>query len=233
MKKIGFIGAYDKTDFILYVAKILVEMGKKVLIVDGTLTQKAKYIVPVIRPSKTYVTEFEGIDIAVGFENFNNIKQYLAIPQMVELDYDIALVDLDTIDGVEKYELTSFEKKFFVTSFDMYSIKRGLESISGIQTPINVTKVLFSKEATQEEDDYLNFLSLGSKVMWNEERIYFPFEVGDQTVIYNNQRVSKIKFKRLSTQYKEGLIYITHKILEEQVDINSLRRVFKKIERGV
>lgn len=233
MKKIGFIGAYDKTDFILYVAKILVEMGKKVLIVDGTLTQKAKYIVPVIRPSKTYVTEFEGIDIAVGFENFNNIKQYLAIPQMVELDYDIALVDLDTIDGVENFELTSFEKNFFVTSFDMYSIKRGLESISGIQTPINVTKVLFSREATQEEDDYLNFLSLGSKVMWNEERIYFPFEVGDQTVIYNNQRVSKIKFKRLSTQYKEGLIYITHKILEEQVDINSLRRIFKKIERGV
>lgn len=233
MKKIGFIGAYDKTDFILYVAKILVEMGKKVLIVDGTLTQKAKYIVPVIRPSKTYVTEFEGIDIAVGFENFNNIKQYLAIPQMVELDYDIALVDLDTIDGVENFELTLFEKNFFVTSFDMYSIKRGLESISGIQTPINVTKVLFSREATQEEDDYLNFLSLGSKVMWNEERIYFPFEVGDQTVIYNNQRVSKIKFKRLSTQYKEGLIYITHKILEEQVDINSLRRIFKKIERGV
>ena len=74
MKKIGFIGAYDKTDFILYVAKILVEMGKKVILIDGTLTQKAKYIIPVIKPSKSYVTEFEGIDIAVGFENFNNIK---------------------------------------------------------------------------------------------------------------------------------------------------------------
>jgi hypothetical protein len=75
MKKIGFIGAYDKTDFILYVAKILVEMGQKVLIVDGTLTQKAKYIVPVIRPSKSYVTEFEGIDIAVGFKDIEEIGQ--------------------------------------------------------------------------------------------------------------------------------------------------------------
>ena len=77
MRKIGFIGAYDKTDFILYIAKILTEMGQRVILVDATLTQKAKYIVPVIKPSKSYVTEFEGIDIAVGFETFEEIKQYL------------------------------------------------------------------------------------------------------------------------------------------------------------
>lgn len=232
MKKIGFIGAYDKTDFILYIAKILVEMGKKVLLVDGTLTQKAKYIVPVIKPSKSYVTEFEGIDIAVGFENFENIKQYLALPQIIELDYDIALVDLDTTDGVEKYGLEEFEQNYFVTSFDMYSIKRGLESISGLKNPINAYKVLFTKEVLKEENDYLNFLSLGSKIIWNEEIIYFPFEVGDQTIIYNNQRVSKIKFKKLSTQYKEGLIYMASKILEDK-DEQLLKKVFKKIERGV
>lgn len=232
MRKIGFIGAYDKTDFILYIAKILVEMGRKVILVDGTLTQKAKYIVPAIKPSKTYVTEFEGIDIAVGFENFDNIKQYLALPKMVDLSYDIALVDLDTVDGVKNFELETFEQKYFVTSFDMYSIKRGLESISGITTTINATKILFSKEALKEEDEYLNFLSLGSKIVWEEERIYLPFEVGDQTVIYNNQRVSKIKFKKLSNQYKEGLMYISSKILED-TESNLIRKVFKKIEKGV
>ena len=232
MKKIGFIGAYDKTGFILYVAKILVEMGQKVLIVDGTLTQKAKYIVPVIRPSKSYVTEFEGIDIAVGFENFDSIKQYLAIPKMIELNYDIALVDFDTAEGIRNYEIDVFDKNYFVTSFDLYSIKKGLESISGLISPIRATKVLFSREASKEEDDYLNFLSLGSKIIWEEERIYLPFEVGDQTVIYNNQRVSKIKFKKLSAQYKEGLMYVASKILEN-VDLNAIRRAFKKIERGV
>jgi len=232
MKRIGFIGAYDKTDFILYIAKILVEMGKKVLLVDGTLTQKAKYIVPVIKPSKSYVTEFEGIDIAVGFENFENIKQYLALPQIIELDYDIALVDLDTVQGVENYGLEQFEQNYFVTSFDMYSIKRGLESISGLTTPVNAYKVLFAKEILKEEDEYLNFLSIGSKIVWNEEKIYLPFEVGDQSVIYNNQRVSKIKFKRLSTQYKEGLMYVASKILDEQ-ETALLKKVFKKIEKGV
>lgn len=232
MKKIGFIGAYDKTDFIMYVAKILVETGKKVLVVDGTITQKAKYIVPVIRPSKSYVTEFEGIDVAVGFETFENIKQYLALPQMIELEYDIALVDLDTTDGVEKYGLQEFEQNYFVTSFDMYSIKKGLESISGLTAPINAYKVLFAKEMLKEEDDYLNFLSLGSKIVWNEERIYFPFELGDQTIIYNNQRVAKIKLKKLSTQYKDSLMYIASNILDNKEDA-LIRKAFKKIEKGV
>ena len=232
MKKIGFIGAYDKIDFILYVAKILVEMGKSVIIIDGTLTQKAKYIVPVIKPSRTYITDFEGIDIAVGFKNFDNIKQYLALPEMAELNYDIALIDLDTPEGVEDFKLEQFEQNYFVTSFDLYSIKRGLESISGLKTQVNATKVLFSRDVSKEEDDYLNYLSVGSKIVWNEEIIYFPFEVGDQSVIYENQRVSKIKFKRLSSQYKEGIMYITDKILEGNEE-SLLRKTFKKIEKGV
>lgn len=232
MKKIGFIGAYDKTDFILYVAKILVEMGRKVILIDATLTQKAKYIIPVIKPSKSYVTEFEGIDIAVGFENIDNIKEYLGMPKLVDLNYDIALIDFDTPEGARNFEIETFEQNYFVTSFDMYSIKRGLESISGLVSPITACKVLFSKQALKEEDDYLNFLSLGSKIIWEEERIYFPFEVGDQTVIYNNQRVSKIKFRKLSNQYKEGLMYIVTKIADD-VDPMILRKAFKKIEKTV
>ena len=77
MKKIGFIGAYDKTDLILYVAKILTTLKHKVLIIDSTDNQKARYVVPVINPTMKYITEFEEIDIAVGFENISDIKKYL------------------------------------------------------------------------------------------------------------------------------------------------------------
>lgn len=51
MEKIGFIGGYDKTDLIIYVAKILTELGKKVLILDTTKKQKTRYIVPAINPT--------------------------------------------------------------------------------------------------------------------------------------------------------------------------------------
>lgn len=232
MRKISFIGSYDKTDLIIYIAKILVAAGKKVLVIDSTITQKAKYVVPVIKPTSAYVTEFEEIDVAVGFKNFDEIKQYLGMPIHAELTYDIALIDIDNYEAINNFHIETAEKNYFVTSFDAYSLKKGLEILSGLQEILKLTKVLFSKESSKEEDDYLNYLSLGYKIEWEEERIYFPFEVGDQSVIAENQRVSKIKFKKLSTQYKEALIYIAEEILQED-NYNKIRKIFKQLEKGV
>ena len=232
MRKIGFIGAYDKIDLMMYVAKILVATGKKVIVIDSTINQKAKYIVPVIKPTMSYVTEFEGIDVAVGFNNANEIKEYLGIPLHAELDYDMALIDIDNYKAIEEYDMINAEKNYFVTSFDAFSLKRGLEILSGIKQIMKLTKVLYAKEATKEEDDYLNYLSLGYKIEWEEERIYFPFEVGDQSVIFENQRVAKIKFKKLSNQYKESLIYIVQQLMGED-NYFEIKRIFKQLEKGV
>lgn len=232
MKKIGFIGAYDKTDLIVYVAKILTTLNKKVLVVDATVNQKARYIVPTISPAATYVTDFEDIDIAVGFSDMEGIKNYLGITQEQEWEYDILLVDTDNIAGLQAFELEEAQKNYFVTSFDNYSLKKGLETLIELKVPMSLTKVLFSKEMLKEEDDYLNFLSLGHKVIWNEYRIYFPIENGDLTVIYENQRVAKIKLKKLSVQYKDGLVYLAEEILGD-VSENNIRKAIKIIEKGV
>ena len=232
MKKIGFIGCYDKTDLVMYIARILVGTGKKVLVVDSTINQKAKYVVPVIKPTTSYVTDFEGIDVAVGFEDYDAIKQYLGVPLHAELDYEFALIDVDNYKGMENFKLLEAEKNYFVTSFDSYSLKKGLEILSGLTQVLKMTKVLFSKEATSEEDEYLNYLSLGYKIDWDEQRVYFPFEVGDQSVIMENQRVSKIKFKKLSVQYKEALMFIAEEILGHS-SYSEIKRIFKQLEKGV
>lgn len=232
MKKVGFIGAYDKTDFILYIAKILTEIGKKVLVIDSTITQKAKYVVPVINPTTSYVTEFEEIDVAVGFDSMKKMIGYLGMSNETELEYDIALIDTDSIKTLNDFEVLEAENKYFVTSFDLYSLKKGLEILSGIEVPVNITKVLFSKEMSEEENDYLDFLSTGYKIIWNEHRIYFPFEMGDQSIIIENQRLAKIKFKNLSSEYKESLGLIVEEILEE-IRSSEIKRAVKTIEKGV
>ena len=232
MKKVGFIGTYDKTDLILNVAKILTTMKKKVIVVDSTLTQKAKYVVPVINPTLTYITDFEDIDVAVGFKNEAGIKGYLGIAENEELPYDIMLIDVDDSLAVEGFDLIKAPKNYFVTAFDLYSLKRGLEVLSNLKEPMSLTKILFTKEILKEEDDYLDFLSLGYKVMWNEYRIYFPIENGDWSVLAENQRVAKIKLKKLSMQYKDSLIYIVGEILNDTSE-NQIRRAVKIIERGV
>lgn len=65
MKTVGFIGGYDKLDLMLYIARILTLADKKVLLIDTTTLQKTKYIIPSISPTQSYVTEFEGFDVAV------------------------------------------------------------------------------------------------------------------------------------------------------------------------
>lgn len=231
MKKIGFIGAYDKTDLIINVAKILTATKKKVLIVDATILQKSRYIVPVINPTKMYVTEYEDIDVAIGFSNFDDIKKYLGMPVEQELDYDIVFVDTDNIQGYKQFNLQEAEKKYFVTSFDLYSLKKGLEILTGLENMTNLTKVYFSKDMLKEDDDYLNYLSKEYKIIWEEDKIYFPIENGDLSVIYENQRVAKVGFRKLSIQYKDGLAYIAEQILGDGSD-GEIRRAIKAIEKG-
>jgi len=232
MRTIGFIGAYDKTDLIIYVAKLLTEMNKKVMIIDATTLQKAKYIVPAISPSKTYVTEFEGIDIAVGFPNYALIKEYLGMPQHAVFQYDYIFLDVDSPETLVSFDVKSATRNYFVTGFDVYSLKRGIEILSGITEPIPLKKVLFSKKITEEEDEYLNFISLGCKVIWDEEKIYFPFEQGDQTTLMENQRVAKVKLKKLTQLYRDSLMYIAEELIDPR-ESGGLRKAYRQLEKGV
>lgn len=233
MKKIAFIGSYDKTDFLLYIAKIMSTMGKKILVVDATIAQKAKYIVPVIHPTKTYITEFETIDVAVGFSDMDEIRGYLGLASENEFEYDYAILDIDTYDGYMNFNAREAIKHFFVTSFDVYSLKRGIEALSGLEEKIVLTKVLFSKDMLPEEDEYLEFLAMGCRIEWEKEKIYLPFDRGDQSVIIKNQRTARINFRNLSSQYKDGLIYLVEGILErEGMPGGEVRKVVRKIEKG-
>lgn len=232
MKKIGFIGAYDKIDLVIYIAKILTTIGKKVLVVDATTKQKARYVIPVINPTQKYVTEYEEIDIAVGFSNFEDIKLYLGVAEDQEMEYDIVFVDTDNFEGLSNFELQDAIKNYFVSSFDAYSLKKGLEILSELKSVMSLTKILFSKEMSVEEDEYLNFLSLGYKIVWNEYKIYFPIENGDQSVIYENQRIAKIRFRKLSIEYKDQLEYLSEEILGN-VSGTEIRKAIKNIEKGV
>ncbi|MBR0350878.1 MAG: hypothetical protein IJH76_03555 [Clostridia bacterium] len=229
MKKVGFVGAYDKIDMMLNVAKILTLCDKKILIVDSTINQKARYIVPTMKPEPYYITSFEDMDVAIGFKSFAQIQQYL---NTQELPYDLILIDIDNPYNIDGFGLNETQANFFVTAFDPFSLKRGLQIISLIKNPIKMTKVLFSENMSKEENDYLNYLSLGYKVLWNEDRIYFPLENGDWSVIAENERTAKIKFKKLSQQYKEALLILTNEIDEEIGEAN-IRKTIKLIERGM
>ncbi len=229
MDKIAFIGSYDKADMMIYVAKILTFLNKKVLIIDATSLQKTRYIIPTMKPAKQYITTFENVDIAIGFESFEQIKKYSQLDEGTKLDYDYALVNVDSYKGYYNFRLKTEDKKFFVTSFDIYCLRRGLQVFKKMEEQVQVQKVLFSKDMLPEEDQYLNYLSKGLNITWNEDIIYFPFEEGDQSAIFVNQRSERIQVRGLSSQYIDGILYIAQEISgAKQGDIKKAGKMLEK-----
>ena len=230
MEKINFIGAYDKTDSIMYIAKILTEMKKKVIIVDATITQKPKYVIPTIDNRSEYIANYANIDFAIGFTNYNDIKTYLGMPQSAAFTYDYMLIDIDNSDLLNNFDVYSSKKNYFVTSFDLYALKKGVEVLKRLSLPVEIMKVYFSNLMSQSEDDYFNYIATGCRVKWNQDKIYFPLLNEDLDVIKENQRLSKIRFKGLSNEYKTSLMEWTQDICG---DSNGVKKACRQIERGV
>ena len=214
----------------MYIAKILTEMKKKVIIVDATITQKTKYVIPTIDNRSEYIANYANIDFAIGFTNYNDIKTYLGIPQSAAFTYDYMLIDIDNSDLLNNFDVYSSKKNYFVTSFDLYALKKGVEVLKRLSLPVEIMKVYFSNLMSQSEDDYFNYIATGCRVKWNQDKIYFPLLNEDLDVIKENQRLSKIRFKGLSNEYKTSLMEWTQDICG---DSNGVKKACRQIERGV
>lgn len=85
----------------------------------------------------------------------------------------------------------------------------------------------------KEENEYLEYLSLGYKIKWDNTMISFPIELGNYSVTVENQIVSRIKIKRLSSHYKESLQYLIQTIFNEEVSSKEISKIMKNLEREV
>lgn len=236
MKKIGFMGAYDKANFITYTAKVLSLLGYKILVVDASSIQKIKYIIPAINPTKSYITSFEDIDFAVGFESWEEIERYLGIKfdtndeeikeKTNDEMYDYILIDIDSTEKLESFNMEKADKNYFVTSFDLFSLKKGIDIFKNVIRPIDLTKIEFAYETSKEDEEYLNYISMEYRVNWNNYVLYFQILGEDNKVFEENQRIEKIRFRRLSINYKESLAYVIQDICKNE-NISKIRRTMK------
>lgn len=203
MKKVAFIGGYDKTDLILYIARILTVLGSKVLVVDTTLTKKTKYVLPKMGKAVNYITTFERIDVAIGFENLEAIEKY----NETKLEYDYILIDIDSPVSYRNFKITNEDENLFVTGFDLYSLRRGVNVFKALTQKTNFKKIYFSQNMTSEENKYLEFLVKNPLVEWSKEIIYFPINLQDIEIQNQNERMAKIKFRGFTPTYLDSIQY--------------------------
>ena len=227
MKKIVFIGGYDKSDMIIYIAKILSLMNKRILVIDTTLLQKTKYIVPTMTPTLKYVTTYDGIDIAIGFKDMLDLQSYLGIANFEEYDY--ILYDIDNPDFYNSFEIEPADEHCLLTTFDIYSVQKGIEVLRTIKQPTEVLKAIITRDPASEESEYLDFVTFNLKIKWKENIVYIPFDTEDLYEIYQNQRYSRVKFTGLSMDYMDSLSFLIENLTG--CSRGEIRKAVKMIER--
>ena len=224
MKKVGFIGGYDKSNFLIYLAKSITLLNYRVLVVDTTIVKKIKYIVPTINLTKTYMTNFENIDFAIGYKNIEELEEFIG--EKLELKYDYVLVDIDRNEMIENFDIDLNETNYFVTGFDTYSLKRGMTIFQGLNETVNLTKILFVYERSKENESYLNYISMQHNIRWNDYTLYFNIYLEDIKAIEENQRTEIIKFKRLSDNFKDSISFVVQDIIKNE-KIGNIKRTMK------
>lgn len=230
MRKVGFIGAYDKSNLIMCVAKVLTMKNKKVLIIDTTAEQKFKYIVPTIHPTRTYITTWEQIDVAVGFETMEAILEYIGTSK-IEQEYDIILMNIDNYKAIEKINAEQNDVNCFVTAMDLYSIRKGIEIFEQLQKPMKLVKIIFSNIMDEIDNQYIDYLANGLKMEWTKKQIFFPIILDDKYVEMNNQLIYKLGLKSMSTLYKESLATLIGMLFHEEIREQEARRIIKALEK--
>ena len=228
MEQIGFIGFYDKKDILLNIGKIFSYLGKKTLIVDATMMQRMRYLVPKVSANNsiTYVSEYQGTDVAVGFMNLGQIAQYLGANQ---LNYDFVIIDSDNIQTMYSFMIPNMKKIFYVTSYDKFEVEKSKELFANINEPMILTKVAISSNLNADESNFLVHTLENNYIKFDKDKeVLFEDSDKNRAVILQSQLVNEISFRKFTNTYKDSLEYITALISEGDIQQSEIRRIIRK-----
>lgn len=239
MKKILFIGACDKSEILLYLAKILTQAEQRVLIIDGTTLQKYQYSVPEFK-NNNLLTEYDGFDVATGFGHDQNtvslkdeLEACLNKTNESESQYNYILIDSDNVNTLIWDEITHH---VLVTNTDRYTLTNNTELLKSYfehmeNTLIPFTKIHYPYFSTNIDDSYMDSTVSRFPIEWNEERDFeIEFDEVDHAWKINLQYESRITLKRLSRALKSNLLTLAKTLTD--IDPSILKDAIKKSERG-
>lgn len=228
MEQVAFIGFYDKKDILLNIGKVFSYLGKRTLIIDATMTQRLRYIVPNISNNRgfSYVSDYQGTDVAVGFMNLGQIAAYLGTN---ELPYDFILVDTDNIQTMYSFMVPRMQKIFFATSYDKYEVEKSKELFANVNQPMNLTRLIVSSNISDAENEYLKHTLETNFVKFNNDReVLFEDSDKNRSVNLQNQLTKNIVFKNYKNTYKDSLEYLCALISEGTLQQGDIRKVIRK-----
>ena len=232
MKKAVFVSGTDKLDILIYIATIIQGVGKNIdkrcLVVDFTDMQKARYVIPAIelsgeKPEK-YVVTHQDIDLAVGYRSYEELMN----DNIISTSYEYVFFNVDNPKSLNSIPISSEDMVFLFTTFDIYSIEKARESFLGYNGQNPVFKIFMARKTTKYHEEYVNYLFSNLNISFGDYRIDFPYDNGDISVIYENQRAGRLELKPFSKDFKRSLHDLAEFIGSKE---NGLGKYMKELEK--
>ncbi|MBV6717209.1 hypothetical protein [Paenibacillus chitinolyticus] len=233
MKPILFIGACEKADLLLYISKLLTTADQKVLLVDGTLTQRYGYSISQI-DEQDRLTEFDGFDVALGFSNLDELQIYFDEKSENLTAYDFILIDSDDEENVKSWGV--LDQQVAVTSFERFSVLQNVKLMEKFLEDQNrqenktFLRVYYPFADCKFDETYIDSTIEHLPIRWHDPAIDFQFDEVDYATRIENQYENRLQMRGLSGQYKRQLL-ITCEILSG-LDQKTLKAALKVAEKG-
>lgn len=203
MQVIGLMGYADKYDFAINLAKAINIMGKSVLVIDATLDRKLKYVIPTMSIEKSYVTQYNGIDFAVGFGSIHEIDNYMNERGINMGLYDFAIIDIDSSKGYEFFRARGFDRLYFFVESTVLSVSKNKEIAnafkifnSSSEEKIKLTKVIYKNYMSRASEKYFVDSLNEYGIEWNEREFEIPNEDQDKIANMDSQLSGIIDIKK-------------------------------------
>lgn len=234
MKVIGLLGYSEKVDLVTSLSKTVQLMGKAILVIDATADKKYKYIVPSLDViEKAYVTQFDNVDYAVGFDSMNDVENYM-VEQKINIGlYDYILIDIDNAKTYEFFRSKAFSKIFLVMDTSMLGYKKNLEIINSLkvysvdENEAKVSKILYRGYMTRTSEKYIEGKLNGIECNW-DDREYEITESEQDKMLYLDFQISGIiQMRKHSGMFINSIIDIVTQLIED-TNQNEIKKAIKK-----
>ena len=234
MQLIGMVGYMDKYDFVINLAKTINTMDKAVLVIDATLDQKLKYIIPSLEGmGRAYLTQYNDIDFALGFDSMHDIENYM-IDQKINISlYDYIIIDIDSPKAYEFFRTRGIEKTYFFVDTNVLSIAKNKEIVKAMRVytaqeeAVKITKVLYRAYMSRAAEDYFEKQIEAYNIKWEEPEYEIQLEEQDKLADIDSQFSGMIDVKKHTKTYINILSNIASQIIE---DVSS-KEIIKAIKR--
>lgn len=236
MQVIGLLGYVDKYDIIMNLAKTINLVDKSVLVIDATLDRKLKYIIPALdNVGRAYVTQYNNIDFAVGFDSMHDVENYMA-EQSINIGlYDFVLIDMDSARSYEFFRTRGLDKICFFIDTSVLSVAKNKDIIKAMKVYNNeessnkeIIKILYRSYISRAANDYFEQQIKEYDVKWKEPEYEIELTDQDKLVDIDSQFSGIIDTKKHTKMYITTLADLTAELVG---DINA-KQVLTAIKRG-